>query len=1223
MYVTGIANTGALEYGPGGGGGQTWTCGSLGVITVDTTATAWGNGNSYRAYTRLDLNDYGCDPTGTFDSTVQFNQALVTLPVMTYPTFNFGPKTLGNVEQFLGIMQAGAGKYSFGNGPPGNKDTADIGSAVTLRGVSQAGTVFAYAGKASCVLATSGHWTQPIAAQGGTFTPYFTAGTIYGKGSPTVAPWPCGGVFDLTIDGTNAQSVTANIAQGFVTGGAVGLTLIQGEGWHCDVAVKNFNNPVNGGSAGVVYATAPDNTWTSPGITTSGWNESGRCRFYIANCDIGIIFLGKNDGSSMNDTEIEIRFNQFPGQPAVVFDGGCDYYNSKLKISGGMTPQLSIAGIGFAHSAQTGSTWSQTNPLIYSTIANLPQYLNGQTINVNGQNGILAGCGTGSTGFLLVPIDSSGNPTTISSLPSNITPGTLGPVFPAGNVHWNSRGGSGHPKNWFALNISSAIGSGGCSVQYTDISIKMESDLNYIDQHMMIAQTIPSGFTSGTVAISDTSGSDASPVGIKYPVQAGTPIILQGDTTNTVFWATALATAGSTSVSLATVTPPATTIPHDLPVFAHVLAPNTMYIDDAGGCKFLLNDGKMLWLNLRNGVRWGVVLVRHRGVIHRNLGHVLRRPDLWRSLPTTREPRRDSSPSRSSRTTRRRDSLSSPPTDRNTMSTSFPTSIDAFTDPTSGDTMDGVTGGATVYHDVQHSQANDAIAAIETAIGTTAAPVLEPALNPHAVVTGTTATAAAFDFIPCDTTSNAITITLPTTPNDKTRVGVKIVTLGGTNAVTIACGGSDVFDKTGGSTSATLSLSGQSKVWQYKHSTGIWYDIAGDLPLAQTDALYATLASPALTGTPTAPTASGGTNTTQIATTAFVLANASGFSSAIDTLVNQLNGATTRSASASAVAGEQTVLTGSTASQTLTLPASTAQVSSPNIIVNNSSVNWTVAAGSGTTMNRFGATGSFNLNAGSSVSMILIGTIWYQYQYTLAPPQVFNASGTWLPSGVGNAQFIAFGCGGGGGGGTATGTAGGGGGGGGEVVNGFPLGNVTASSESITIGTGGGATTSGNPTLVGTSGALLSLAGGAHGASGGGGGNGGDGSFGPPLASSSPWGAGSAGGGGTAATKGGQGGPGYGRLGSGGGAGGGLNTAGGAGGGTAGGTGGGGITSAGGGGGAGGGGSGTAGNTTNIGGNGGTAPANSGCGGGGGGSGTTQGTGGTGGSGTVTLSQDS
>ena len=41
---------------------------------------------------------------------------------------------------------------------------------------------------------------------------------------------------------------------------------------------------------------------------------------------------------------------------------------------------------------------------------------------------------------------------------------------------------------------------------------------------------------------------------------------------------------------------------------------------------------------------------------------------------------------------------------------------------------------------------------------------------------------------------------------------------------------------------------------------------------------YAKLASPALTGTPTAPTASGGTNTTQIATTAFVTSALSGVS---------------------------------------------------------------------------------------------------------------------------------------------------------------------------------------------------------------------------------------------------------------------------------------------------------------------------------------------------------
>lgn len=46
-------------------------------------------------------------------------------------------------------------------------------------------------------------------------------------------------------------------------------------------------------------------------------------------------------------------------------------------------------------------------------------------------------------------------------------------------------------------------------------------------------------------------------------------------------------------------------------------------------------------------------------------------------------------------------------------------------------------------------------------------------------------------------------------------------------------------------------------------------------------ASYAPLASPGLTGTPTAPTASSGTNTTQIATTAFV-------KSAIDTSIGNI-----------------------------------------------------------------------------------------------------------------------------------------------------------------------------------------------------------------------------------------------------------------------------------------------------------------------------------------------
>jgi len=71
----------------------------------------------------------------------------------------------------------------------------------------------------------------------------------------------------------------------------------------------------------------------------------------------------------------------------------------------------------------------------------------------------------------------------------------------------------------------------------------------------------------------------------------------------------------------------------------------------------------------------------------------------------------------------------------------------------------------------------------------------------------------------------------------------------------------------------------------------------------------ADLASPALTGTPSAPTAAVGTNTTQVATTAFVLANAG------STAYSEITSATT------AVAGNVYIInTG--AAVTLTLPAS-------------------------------------------------------------------------------------------------------------------------------------------------------------------------------------------------------------------------------------------------------------------------------------------------------------
>ena len=59
----------------------------------------------------------------------------------------------------------------------------------------------------------------------------------------------------------------------------------------------------------------------------------------------------------------------------------------------------------------------------------------------------------------------------------------------------------------------------------------------------------------------------------------------------------------------------------------------------------------------------------------------------------------------------------------------------------------------------------------------------------------------------------------------------------------------------------------------YYRTDSAWYDVTNALTLAgNAETLYARLASPTFTGTPAAPTAAPGTNTTQIATAAFVTA---------------------------------------------------------------------------------------------------------------------------------------------------------------------------------------------------------------------------------------------------------------------------------------------------------------------------------------------------------------
>ena len=120
-------------------------------------------------------------------------------------------------------------------------------------------------------------------------------------------------------------------------------------------------------------------------------------------------------------------------------------------------------------------------------------------------------------------------------------------------------------------------------------------------------------------------------------------------------------------------------------------------------------------------------------------------------------------------------------------------------------------------------------------------------LVPTAVKTGTY-TAAAGDFVPVDTSSGSVTVTLPTAPADKSRIEIKMINTGGNNTVTINTGGSDVFNKTGGSTSATLSILNQAVLLQYASSSAIWYVQGDDTPLSQLDLRYGKLSGATYTG---------------------------------------------------------------------------------------------------------------------------------------------------------------------------------------------------------------------------------------------------------------------------------------------------------------------------------------------------------------------------------------
>lgn len=116
-------------------------------------------------------------------------------------------------------------------------------------------------------------------------------------------------------------------------------------------------------------------------------------------------------------------------------------------------------------------------------------------------------------------------------------------------------------------------------------------------------------------------------------------------------------------------------------------------------------------------------------------------------------------------------------------------------------------------------------------------------LTPTAVKTAAY-TGQAGELVIVDATAGNVPITLVSAPADGTVIAVKMITTSGGHTATITCGGTDVFNKTGGSTTATLTLTAQAILLQYAAATGIWYVVGDDLPLAQLDTRYVAKVSP-------------------------------------------------------------------------------------------------------------------------------------------------------------------------------------------------------------------------------------------------------------------------------------------------------------------------------------------------------------------------------------------
>lgn len=237
-------------------------------------------------------------------------------------------------------------------------------------------------------------------------------------------------------------------------------------------------------------------------------------------------------------------------------------------------------------------------------------------------------------------------------------------------------------------------------------------------------------------------------------------------------------------------------------------------------------------------------------------------------------------------------------------------------------------------------------------------------------------------------------------------------------------------------------------------------------------ATKAPLASPALTGTPTAPTAAADTNTTQIATTAYVQTELADYQPAgsyqpLDAQLTDVAGLTPSDGNFIVGNGTNFVAeSGATARTSLGLGtlATLSAVGAAEITDNSVGAAELNVAGNGT--------------SGQVLTSDADGSFSWSTPATSAPPtiQVFTASGTWTkPAGCKAIKVVVTGGGGGGSsGGAATDSGGATGGGSIKFID------VTAiSSETVTVGAGGAAGSAGGTSSFG---AHCSATGGSAGA---------------------------------------------------------------------------------------------------------------------------------------------